>query len=90
MPSLAMSRHEAKYLASRALLGAGFTHEQVGLAMLALEDREDFDPETMEEPEYTEPEPFVPSEEDWQSYELWLERLEAERGCGAWVVHPVR
>jgi hypothetical protein len=89
MPSIALSQHEAKYLASRALLAGGFSHEQVGLAMLALED--DHDPDYVpEEPEYAEPEPFVPSEEDWQSYELWLERLETEQGMKAWVIQPAR
>jgi hypothetical protein len=83
MHTVTASRHEAKYLASHALLNAGFSHEQVGRAMLALE----IDPEP---PTELEIEPYEPTEADLREYELYLERLEMERGCDAWTICPIR
>jgi hypothetical protein len=74
----------ARYLASQALLDGGFTSEQVGRAMLALEA---VDPEPDTELEI---EAYEPTEAEWQEYELYLDRLEAERGCDAWTIQPVR
>lgn len=84
MNSVATSRHEAKYLASRLLSEAGFDDIAIGRAMLALEGEVDPEPDTELEIAYE------PSEEDIREYELWLERLEMERGCDAWTIVPVR
>lgn len=89
MLSIADRRHEAKYVAARALTAAGYSDLQIGLAMLALDD--DHDPDyAPEEPEYAEPVSFEPSEEDWKEYGDHLERLEAEHNMKAWVIQPAR
>jgi len=74
----------ARYLASKALLDGGFTHEQVGRAMMALDACDPLEDTQLDI------EPYEPSREDWDDYQDWLERLETERGCGAWVIQPVR
>lgn len=85
MPTVPISRDTAKYLVCRTLSDAGFDDVAIGRAMQALE--------ATGEPEYTpepEPESYEPSEADYTEYELWLERLEMERGCDAWTIVPVR